>query len=455
MTKPISWRRQQLLQLARLLQDNVELFAEALSVDLGRPKQEVYLIEVGGSIQHCLLNAEKLSEWTKDHEVEVSDYQKSWKARYHHSPKGVVLIIVPWNYPVILSIQSLSSAIAAGCCAAVKLSELSPHFSTLFAELLPKYLDPAAYSVIQGAIPEMTKVLELKWDHICYTGNGRVARIIAAAAAKHLTPLTLELGGKSPVIIDPATNIDLAAKRIMWGKVNNSGQTCVAPDYVLTVSSAVPALVEAFKRQICAFFPQGALDPASTYGRLISEAHAERLKSLLNRTKGTVVIGGRSEGADGTGKHAMEPTVVIDVKDGDSLLEEELFGPILPIISVESISEAIEFINSRDHPLALYVFTDNEEIKQEVINKTTSGGVTFNDTFQQVSITALPFGGVGESGYGRQSMIHGFEDFSYKKGVVDIPKDAESFFARRYPPYTAESLDFYTTIAVKVPIPAE
>jgi aldehyde dehydrogenase (NAD+) len=185
-TKPISWRRQQLLQLARLLQDNVELFAEALRLDLGRPKQEVYLIEVGASIQRCLLNAENLSEWTKEHEVEVADYQKSWKARYHHSPKGVVLIIVcvnlkvlaphfltfirrPWNYPVILSVQPLSSAIAAGCCALMKPSELSPHFSTLFAELLPKYLDPAAYSVVQGAIPETTKVLELKCDSfICF-----------------------------------------------------------------------------------------------------------------------------------------------------------------------------------------------------------------------------------------------------------------------------------------------
>ncbi|KAF8801541.1 NADP-aldehyde dehydrogenase [Phlegmacium glaucopus] len=449
-TKPLAWRRHQLLQLARFAQENADDLAECLRLDLGRPKQEAFMTEIGPIIERCLICVEKLEEWAKPEKLVVTDWQAAWKPRVEKHPKGVVLIIAPWNYPIILSLQPLYGAISAGCCAVLKPSEISANVSSFLARTLPKYLDQSAYRVILGGVPEATKILELKWDHIFYTGNGRVARIVSTAAAKHLTPLTLELGGKSPVIVDSTADIFLTAKRILWGKINNAGQICVAPDYILAQSSIVPSLIIAFKEHYDAFFPEGALASAS-YSRIISETHFARLKDILGRTNGKIVTGGNWENEGG--KLVFEPTVVTGVTVGDSLLDEEIFGPVLPIISVETLDDALEHINQRDHPLVLYAFTTSEENKRKIVANTTSGGVLFNDTFQQLSVGELPFGGVGESGYGRQVLKYSFDNFVYERGILDIPYQAEPSLAIRYPPYTAQSLMEFMCAVVKQAIP--
>ncbi|KAG1744558.1 aldehyde dehydrogenase [Suillus paluster] len=420
--------------LARMAQNERELICDALHKDLGKPKTE------------AVKSAEQLPEWAKTEYPDVPDWQKSWKPTLYKAPRGTVLIISPWNYPMILSFQPLIGAIAAGCTAALKPSELVPTFSQLLAEIVPKYLDPNAYQVVNGAVPEISKLLELQWDHIFYTGNGKVARIIASAAAKHLTPLTLELGGKSPVIIDSTYDIDIAAKRILWGKCNNAGQICVAPDYVLVQRDKQDELVKAFQKHYKAFFPEGALD-SPLFGSIVSDSHHKRLTSLLSRTKGEIVLQGRADAA----RRRLEPSIVKNVADGDSLLEEELFGPILPIVPVDSLKQAIDFVNSRSHPLVLYAFSDNDSVKQQLVSETQSGGIVFNDTFQQLSVNELPFAGVGESGYGYQVMKHTYDTFTQLRSSIDMPKEAEPHLASRYPPHSEEAVKVLTA-AVYMPI---
>jgi len=391
-----------------------------------------------------------LDAWAAPEHPEVPDLQKGWKPTLLKAPKGTVLIISPWNYPFILTFQPLIGAIAAGCCAVIKPSELVPHVSQLIAELLPKYLDSSAYRVVNGAVQETTKLLELQWDHIFYTGNGRVARIIASAAAKHLTPLSLELGGKSPVLVDSAYDMDLAAKRILWGKCNNAGQICVAPDYILVPRAKQDELVQAFKKAYESFFPDGALG-TSYYGSIVNESHFKRLSSLLDRTGGekvTDVMQGRKDAV----RKRIEPTVVTNVKDGDALLEEELFGPILPIVPIDSLDEALAFINARPHPLVLYAFTEDPFVKQRLIDETQSGGIVFNDTFQQLAVTELPFAGVGESGYGYQVLKYTYDAFTQLRSSIDMPKEAEPSLQLRYPPHGPEAVKALTS-AVHLSIP--
>ncbi|KAG6831116.1 hypothetical protein H0H87_006141 [Tephrocybe sp. NHM501043] len=317
LTQPIAWRRHQLHQLVRMVQENADALAASLASDLGRPRQEAFMAEIGAVVEKVLISAKKLEEWTKPVQVKnVPDWQKSWSPTIYKGSKGTVLIIAPWNYPMILSLQPLCGAIAAGCCAVIKLSELAPNYGALLAQLLPRYLDQSAYRIVLGEVPEATKLLEFQWDHIFYTGNGRVARIIAAAAAKHLTPLTLELGGKSPVIVDGTFDIALAAKRILWGKINNAGQICVAPDFVLVLQEKQDELTAALKAAYNSFYPEGALNSTSI-SRIVSDSHHKRLRGLLSRTRGEIVFGGQTDE-----KKGFEPTVVKNVAEGDSLLEE-------------------------------------------------------------------------------------------------------------------------------------
>ncbi|KAF9228241.1 aldehyde dehydrogenase [Gyrodon lividus] len=436
-TRPIAWRKHQLYQLARMAQNEAEAFCDALAKDLSKPRLEVLVGEVGGVVERAVKSAEQVEEWAKPEHPEVPEWKKGWKPTIHKAPRGTVLIISPWNYPVILTFQPLMGAIAAGCCAVLKPSEAVPHFAQLIAELVPKYLDTSAYRVVNGSVSEVTKLLELQWDHIFYTGGGKVARIISAAAAKHLTPLALELGGKSPVIVDSAYDMELAAKRILWGKCNNAGQICVAPDYVLVHWTKQEELVNGFEKAYKAFFPNGALND-SHYGSIVNEIHFNRLSSLLDRTKGekvTRVMEGRKDAA----RKRFEPTVVKDVKEGDSLLEEELFGPILPIVPVDNLKEAIAFINSRPHPLVLYAFTEDPVVKQKIINETRSGGLVFNDTVQQLAMNELPFTGVGESGHGYQFMKYTYDTFTQLRSSIDMPKEAEPSLQLRYPPHGPEA----------------
>ncbi|KAJ6521544.1 aldehyde dehydrogenase [Mycena vulgaris] len=439
--RPIEWRKQQVLQLARMVQENKEEFAESLTKDLGKPKLNAYVQEIGPLIERCIASARELDDWAKPVAVEVPDWQKAWKPTVYKAAKGTVLVISPWNFPLVLSLQPFLGAIAAGCCAVLKPSELSPHFAELLAELFPKYLDPAAYRVVLGGVPEITKILELQWDHIFYTGNGRIARIISAAAAQHLTPLTFELGGKSPVIVDPSFDIKLAAKRTLWAKSQNCGQLCVAPDYVLIPRAHQDAFIAALKDSYAEFFPEGSMN-SSLISRIVSPEHHARLTDLLKRTRGEVVFGGKTEGTS-----KIELTVLKDVSADDSLMEGEIFGPFLPILPVDSLEEAVEFVSDRDHPLVLYAFTENPELKRKILEETMSGGVAFGDLVQQLAVKEMPFGGVGESGYGSQVLKYTYEAFSYNRSTVDIPQEVEPFNAVRYPPYDDEKFKVMSTAA--------
>ncbi|KAJ7159316.1 aldehyde dehydrogenase [Mycena crocata] len=441
--RSLEWRKHQLHQLARMVQENAEAFSEAVSKDLGKPKVEMYYAEIGAIVPRSLTSAEKLEEWAKPNHVDTPDWQKPWSPVIYKAAKGTVLIIAPWNYPMALSLQPLIGAIAAGCCAVIKPSEISSHYSALLAEMAPKYLDQRAFRIVLGGVPETTALLELQWDHIFYTGNSRIARVIAAAAAKHLTPTTLELGGKCPVILDPSFDLKIAARRILWGKALNCGQTCVTPDYVLIPATHQDAFVSAVKECYLEFFPEGSLHSASI-ARIVSSEHHTRLMNLLERTKGKVVSGGKSKGLK------IEVTVVKDVAAADS----EIFGPILPIIPVNTIQDAVEFVRDRPHPLVLYAFTEKAELKQQILQNTLSGSLVFNDTFQQLAVDELPLGGVGESGHGRQLLKYTFEEFSYERGSIDLPKEAEPFLAARYPPYTDENFKVMAAAAF-LEIPAK
>ncbi|TRM57649.1 aldehyde dehydrogenase [Schizophyllum amplum] len=454
LTLPPAYRIQQLRQLARMCQENKDAITDALALDLGKPKIEVLSGEIGHIIARSLHAAEHVHEWTRPEKVEVdTPWQKEWDTRIYRLPKGVVLVIAPWNYPMALALQPLLGAIAAGCCVVIKLSEIAPHHASLLTRLLPQYLDSRAYRIVNGGVPEVTKVLELQWDHIFYTGHSAVARIISAAAAKHLTPLTLELGGKSPVIIDPASDLTLAARRVLYGKFNNAGQICVSPDYVLIHASAKPAFIAALQEACKEWFPNGCLE-SDDFASIVNPTHHARLKGLLDRTKGQIVMGGRV-GEDKNGQMVrMELTVVDGVEEDDVLMEGEIFGPILPIVEVRDIDEAIEFVRARPHPLVLYAFTQNDEVRRKILLRTTSGNITFNDTVMQLSVNELPFGGVGESGHGRQIQKWSFDIFSYERSYVDIPPHVEPGLSHRYPPYDDRAMAMMSA-ATNIEIPTD
>ncbi|KAJ7595089.1 aldehyde dehydrogenase [Mycena floridula] len=473
LTYPLSWRQNQLYALVRMMKENHETFVKAVFEDLGRPALDTYAGEIGPLIDRALQSAEKLPVWaqTEDKTDEVPEAQKSWNVKVFREPKGVVFVIAPWNYPVILSLQPLLGAIASGCCCVIKPSEVAPAYAAVLQQLLPKYLDTRAFQVIYGAVPETTKALELKWDHIFYTGNGMIGRIVAAAAAKHLTPITLELGGKSPVIVDPEyPDLDLAARRIFWGKASNSGQICVTPDYVLLPNqSMLEPFIKSLMKAYNEFHPgddgvPSAMTSAS-YAKMVSPAHFTRVATLLKSTKGRIIAGGKTDQA----KLKIEPTIVVFDKgsnwEDDALMTGENFGPILPVIVVpggndketgtQVFERTTDYVRNRDHPLVLYAFTERQEIKDFIRERTMSGSIVFNDTFIQLSVNELPFGGVGESGYGRQILRYSFDAFSYMRSSIDVPRAAEPFLAIRYPPYTEASLNIFKQAWVDVEIPKD
>ncbi|THU91342.1 aldehyde dehydrogenase [Dendrothele bispora CBS 962.96] len=458
LTLPLAFRQHQALQLARMLKENHARIADAIWQDLGKPAFEVYLCEINPIMERCVLTAQRLPGWTQvenREDIVSKPHQKQWKPRVYKAPKGVGVVIAPWNYPVVLSFQPLLGAIAAGCCCVLKLSEVSSHFAEAVADIFPRYLDQRAYRVVLGGVPEVTRLLELKWNHIFYTGNGTVARVISAAAAKHLTPVTLELGGKSPVIIDPDfDDIELAAKRIFWGKTSNSGQICVSPDYVLVPTKSRPGLMEelvkGFQKAYKESFPEGspALESES-YAHIINELHYRRVERLLEETKGKVVTGGGKDPKT----FKMEPTILTGITPEDALMQGENFGPVLPLLEVDTVDDAIEFISSRNHPLVMYVFSDNEEVKTRIREGTASGALIFNDTFIQLDVNEMPFGGVGESGHGSQVLQYTFEEFSYKRSCLTIPKEIEPVFKTRYPPYSQETFDLMCKPGTALEIP--
>ncbi|KZT65563.1 aldehyde dehydrogenase [Daedalea quercina L-15889] len=435
-TRPIAYRRQQLLQLCYLLQDNLERFYAALYADLGRPREEATILECSGTLLEIKDAYDHVEKWAK---TEKSPFNLLWwtlSPQTRKEPKGVILIISPFNYPVYLTLCGLASAIAAGNVVMLKPSELSPATAALLAELMPRYVDPDLVRIVNGGVPETKKILELPFDHILYTGNNRVAKIICTAAAQHLTPVTLELGGKSPCVIDPSCNAQLAAKRIWWGKLLNSGQLCLSPDYVLVPEFFQDQFVKVLEEVYCELHPT---DPKTSgqMARIVNERHTKRLKQLLDDTKGTVVFGGT---VDIAAKY-VAPTLVKNVKRDDALMSEELFGPILAVVPVRDLDEAITFINSIDHALTVYIFSNNRGFKNTVLDRTRSGTASINETVMHVAANDAPFGGVGGSGTGYTTGKAGFDEFTHFRCTVEHPAWVEHTpLAGRYTPYDAKAV---------------
>lgn len=426
-TRPLAWRDAQLAGVARFLKEEEAAIKEALQRDLGKSEFESYMAEIWSVANEVSDARRNLKRWTATRRVKTPSILKPANSMLRPDPLGVVLIISPWNYPLNLILAPLVGAIAAGNCAVLKPSELAAATSRLLAEKLPQYIDAECFPVVEGAVPETTALLEQRFDHICYTGGAHVARIVMAAAAKHLTPTTLELGGKSPCIVDESVNVKVAARRIAWGKFMNCGQTCVAPDYILVAEKSHDALVAELKSVIETFYGS---DPKASpdYPRIINDAHFNRVASLIDAKK--VVHGGET---DGSIKY-IAPTLMTDVTSDDAVMQQEIFGPVLPIIKISDVDEAIQFVNDREKPLALYVFAQDKAVVEQVLSRTTAGGVTVNHTILHLSNGELPFGGVGESGMGGYHGKWGFDTFSHLKPVLNKPTWIDPPIT--YPPFT-------------------
>ncbi|KAF8940759.1 Aldehyde dehydrogenase [Dissophora ornata] len=449
-TKPLKFRRHQLEQLWRLLDDNAELICDAIYKDLHKHKNETFLGELFPSKEEIHDALEHLDEWAKDEVVKPSLINKfGVTCLKRKEPKGSTLIIAPWNYPIFLTIGPLVGAIASGCTAIIKPSEVAPHSAKLMTDLFPRYLDNRAYIVINGGPQETTKLLESKWDHIFYTGNGAVAKIIMRAAAQHLTSLTLELGGKSPAIIDENTNMAIAAKRIAFGKTFNAGQTCVAPDYLLVTAKAEEKFVPALKKALQEMFGANPQD-SPDYARIVNNRHFHRLSKVLEENKsGEIVIGGQRDEKD----LYIAPTVIAGVDREDKLMEDEIFGPFLPVIRVADVDDAIEFINSKDDPLALYIFSNNKKFVNKVVDSTRSGAVSVNETLMHVTEGALPFGGIGPSGMGSYHGKKSFDAFTHERSTMikNMNPALEAALAVRYAPYNNTNLKLARVFMESVP----
>ena len=403
----------------------------ALRADLGKGDFEGWLGElalVGGEIDHTLSH---LDAWTAPEKARTPLALQPARSRIYRQPLGVVLVISPWNYPFQLAVAPMIGALAAGNAVVVKPSEVAANTSTLLADLLPKYLDSDCVAVVEGAVPETTRLLEERFDHIFYTGNGSVGRIVMKAAAEHLTPVTLELGGKSPCFVDASADLDVAARRIVWGKFFNAGQTCVAPDYILCPPSIEQALVRKLESTVRQFFgddPQASPD----YARIVSDRHLDRLLELLEDAD--IVCGGQSD----RDERYIAPTIVRGVEASHRLMSDEIFGPILPIITSPSTTDSIEFVNQRPRPLALYVFTTERAVAERFLAETSSGGACVNDVIAHLGVPDLPFGGVGASGIGSYHGRASFETFSHRRGVLHKSNYLDA--PLRYPPYSDAKL---------------
>lgn len=425
-TRPLEWRVAQLRGLERMMVECEAEILDALKRDLGKAPQEAWMTEVSyvaGDAAYC---RKKLKRWSKSRRVPTGKLGQPGRSWIQPEPLGCVLIIGAWNYPLQLTLAGLAAAIAAGNCAVVKPSELAPATSRVIASRLPEYVDPDCVKVVEGAVDETTALLDLPWDHILYTGGGKVGRIVMAAAAKHLTPVTLELGGKSPCVVLPDANLETTANRIAWGKFTNAGQTCIAPDYVLTDADTeallVPLIADAIERMFGA-------DPqqSDSYGRIVNERHFDRLVSYFE--SGEVAAGGQTDRSD----RYIAPTVLTGVRPDSAIMQEEIFGPILPVLRIDDLDAAMRFIRAGDKPLAAYLFTKDRAAEAR-FQEISCGNLCLNDTMMFMAVHELPFGGVGASGMGAYSGEHGFRTFSHMKAV--IKRGWWPDLALRYAPFT-------------------
>ena len=427
----VTSRRILLRRLRALFVEQEDRILDALAADVGKPRIEAYTSEIAFTINEIDHTLQHLNAWTKPKKIGVPITFKPGKAMLRPEPLGTVCIIAPWNYPVQLLFTPLIPALAAGNTAVLKPSEVTPSVAALVEELVPKYFDSSTVAVVTGAAEQTTALLKERFEHIFYTGNGQVGRIVMRAAAEHLTPVTLELGGKSPAIVVADANIDVAAKRIAWAKFLNAGQTCVAPDYVLVEEKIEDQFLTALTKAVTTFYgddPQQSAD----YARIVNERHHDRLMKLLSDGGYEATVFG---GTGDRGTRYVAPTALTGVKPDAAVMADEIFGPILPVLTVGDVDEAIRFVNDRDKPLALYAFSSDDNTLEHVVANTSAGGVTLNHAVLHLAVPDLPFGGVGESGIGAYHGKSGFDTFSHFKAVLDKPTRPDP--ALMYPPYNA------------------
>jgi aldehyde dehydrogenase (NAD+) len=425
-TRELSWRLEQLRGIERLCDERESEIVAALAEDLGRPALDSWLGDIASTKAEATYARKHLKRWMRRRRVSLPFNQLPGRGWVQYDPLGVVLVIGPWNYPLYLSLAPLVAAVAAGNCAVVKPSELAPATSAVLARWVPEYLDPMAVRVVEGDAAVTQALLAEGFDHALFTGGTEVGKKIMAAAAPTLTPVTLELGGKSPVIVAADANIDVAARRIAWVKLLNSGQTCIAPDYVLAERSIVDELVDKIVANLREF-RSGETDPSL---RIVNERQFDRLAALIAVSDGKIVAGGGSDRST----LRIEPTVIVDPAPTDAVMADEIFGPILPIVAVDSLDSAAEFVNGRPKPLALYVFTASRVVARTLVDRIPSGGAVVNHIAMHCMVPQLPFGGVGASGMGAYHGRWGFEAMSHRRAV--LAKRARPDLKAMYPPYT-------------------
>ena len=426
-TRQFEWRERQLIALRSMMKDHAEEFYAALWTDLRRNRIEADWTDVKymtSEIDHVL---SRLRHWMKPLHLSTPLVLAPSHGQVRFDPLGVGLIIGTWNYPLMLTLSPLVAAISAGNAAVIKPSEVSAATAEAIARFIPEYLDHEAFSVVLGAVPETTALLAHHWDHIFFTGGPTVARIVMAAAAKNLTPVVLELGGKNPTIVHSSANLRLAARRIAHGRWFNCGQTCTAPDYVLVFKEVAAEFVKHLVEAVREFYGE---DPQKSpdYGRIVSNGHFDRLTRLLS--SGTIAHGGQHDRSD----RFLAPTVLVNVSPESPAMQEEVFGPILPILKVSSVKEVIDFVNARSSPLGLYLFSEDESVTEQVLSSTTSGDAAVNDCTLQPTVHDLPFGGVGNSGMGKYHGEWEFRAYSNARGVLTHTTHID-IGGLRYPPY--------------------
>ena len=435
-TRPIAYRLKQLRQLYWGLKDEEPALLEACKLDLGKSAYEAYLTEVGWVLNDILFVCKNLARWMKDEKADDTSLTNMFMSpRIRKDPLGAVLIIGAYNFPIQLSLGPLVGAIAAGCTAVLKPSENAPNAARIMQHIISESLDPEAYQVVQGAVPETTALLERKWDKVFYTGNATVGTIIAKKAAETLTPVTLELGGRNPAIITKNADPRLAARRLLWAKLMNVGQVCVSQNYILVDKDVLPAFLQQLEVALKEFQPKGA-QGNEDYGKIVNERQWSRLRSMLDSTHGKILFGGTTDQST----LFFEPTVVQVSSPDDPLLTDESFGPLIPILPVSDLDEAIRIANKvHATPLGLYPFGSKAET-DKILSQTRSGGASVNDAFFHASIPTLAFGGVGDSGSGSYRGKASFDCFTHRRSITTTPGWMEGLLAVRYPPYTNDKL---------------
>lgn len=431
-TKKLHFRLEQLEKLKNGIIQFESRITEALQKDLGKHPFESYTSEIGFVLNSITHTKNRLKKWAKPKKVKTPLTLFPSKSIIRYEPYGTVLIIGPFNYPFQLLIEPLIGAIAAGNCVVLKPSEVVPNVSAVITEMIETIFDPSYIRSVQGGIETNTSLIHTPFDYIFFTGSVPIGKVVMEAAAKNLVPVTLELGGKSPVIVDKSTNIQMAAHRIVWGKTLNAGQTCVAPDYLMVHEEVKHELVEEMKRTLQAFYSTN-VEKSKDFGRIVNDRHFNRLQTILEKDNNQIIFGGTTN----PDTRFIEPTL-LDASWDSASMEDEIFGPILPILTYRDLDEAIRSINKLSKPLALYLFTSNKKVEEKILTEISSGGVSINNTVTHLANPELPFGGVGHSGIGAYHGHYSFTTFSHERSIL---KTSTKINVRLlFPPYNDKNL---------------